>query len=388
MSNTNKKNVYPYDLATNIENKNAKGDYHLMKSWLSRTVIGTFLWFIALSAQAGLVIGSWNMKHLGWNNHKNLPAVAQVMSRFDLVGLQEVMYPERLEPLVQALEAETGTQWKVTSSRAVGANGYKEGYAFIWRPEKVKHLGGDVLYIDPNHDFLRQPFSAVFEAIDGSVPAFIAATVHIKYGDNASDRTPEIRALAEYWQWLGENFEHRPRILMGDFNLRIKGKKAWRPLSKLAKPYVTYERTTLSKKPGQYAHAYDHFWVTPSIEVTRSGVVHAPEMLGISHKTAYTYISDHAPIYLTLGDAQVDLSPVKNPKISDREGSTKPKTGCIDLNKASTNRLVTLVHIGPARAKAIIAGRPWVHLSDLARIRGLSENRMADIREGGRVCDL
>src|SRR5699024_10975531 len=175
-----------------------------MRLFPSALLVGAVLCLVRLSAQAsGLTLCSWNLKHLGWNNHKNLSAVAQIMARCDLVGLQEVMYPKHLEPLVQALDAQTGAKWKVTASHTVGGNGYREGYAFIWRVGKVDHAGGDVLYVNPDHEFLRQPFSAVFRATNGSVPAFIAATIHIQYGDGIRDRTPEIRALAKYWGWLG-----------------------------------------------------------------------------------------------------------------------------------------------------------------------------------------
>lgn len=362
---------------------------------LKRTplLLGLLLLCVSLQANAGLRVGSWNLKHLGWNNHKNLPAVAQVMARFDLIGLQEVMYPEHLQPLLKALEAETGSDWNFSSSRTVGGNGYKEGYAFLWRPAVVTRIGHDVLFLDGDNDFLRQPYSVVFAAADGSVPEFVAATIHIKYGDNRADRTPEIRALADYWRWLQSSFDNRPIVLMGDFNLAIRGEKSWRPLSRLAKPYVIDELTTLSKKPGRYANAYDHFWVTPTLTVTSSGVLRAPEMLGISHKTAYASISDHAPIYLTLGDAQVSLAAINQPKIHDQMGATDAhnlaaERACVDLNSAPASRLETLIHVGPATAKRIIAGRPWKKLTELVRIRGLTDSRVDDIRLQGRVCSL
>lgn len=51
---------------------------------------------------------------------------------------------------------------------------------------------------------------------------FAAATVHITYGQRIGDRTPEIRALAAYWDWLAESYPEDAgrRILMRDFNLR------------------------------------------------------------------------------------------------------------------------------------------------------------------------
>lgn len=363
-----------------------------MKAWFIglRLTLGAGLLLLALAANAGLKVASWNMKHLGWNNQKNIPAVAQVLSRFDLIGLQEVMHPEELQPLLDALHEETGVDWQASSSRVIGNNSYKEGYAFVWRLDRVASQGGEVLYLDLDQAFMRQPYSALFAAKDGSVAPFIAATIHVKYGSSVKDRTPEVKALADYWQWLGDSFDGHPRILMGDFNLAIKGQKAWRPLSRFAKPYVIEERTTLSKKPGQYANAYDHFWVTPQLNVTTAGAMQVPALFNISHQAAYTYLSDHIPIYLTLGDAEVNLGEFKNPAIRDLSGkpsSVRSANRCIDINQANGTKLATLIHIGPARAKQIIAGRPWQQLADLTRIRGLTPQRVSDIRQTGLLCN-
>ncbi len=44
--------------------------------------------------------------------------------------------------------------------------------------------------------------------------------MHILYVDSVRDRLPEIKGLADYWQWLGEEaYPGVPRILTGDFNL-------------------------------------------------------------------------------------------------------------------------------------------------------------------------
>jgi hypothetical protein len=50
----------------------------------------TWLAFLPLFTQADVLIGSWNIKHLGWNNDKAMPQVAHVANHFDLLAIQEL----------------------------------------------------------------------------------------------------------------------------------------------------------------------------------------------------------------------------------------------------------------------------------------------------------
>jgi endonuclease/exonuclease/phosphatase family metal-dependent hydrolase len=59
---------------------------------------------------------------------------------------------------------------------------------------------------------------------------FVAATVHILYGDGISDRTPEINELGSYWGWLQQTYDNTPVLLMGDFNL-APTHRAWTALT-------------------------------------------------------------------------------------------------------------------------------------------------------------
>ena len=56
---------------------------------------------------------------------------------------------------------------------------------------------------------------------------------------------------------------------------------------------------------------------------------------------------------------------------------------CVDLNRAGATELTRIIHIGEVRAEAIIAGRPWQEVTDLSRISGIADARLADILEQG-----
>jgi competence protein ComEA len=53
----------------------------------------------------------------------------------------------------------------------------------------------------------------------------------------------------------------------------------------------------------------------------------------------------------------------------------------IDLNTATAAELEELPGIGPVRAKAIIDGRPYSSVEDLARVKGFSESKIEDLTD-------
>lgn len=63
------------------------------------------------------------------------------------------------------------------------------------------------------------------------------------------------------------------------------------------------------------------------------------------------------------------------------EEPTLPRT--IDINSATAEELLRIVHIGPARAAQIIELRPFENLDDLRRVEGIGAARLADIKRQG-----
>lgn len=57
----------------------------------------------------------------------------------------------------------------------------------------------------------------------------------------------------------------------------------------------------------------------------------------------------------------------------------------VDLNAASLAELESLPGIGPALARAIVAGRPYASVDALRRVRGIGPARLAGLRERARV---
>ncbi|MGO4998298.1 sunset domain-containing protein [Oceanisphaera sp. W20_SRM_FM3] len=265
----------------------------------------------ALSVFASdIVVGSWNIQRLGHGEHKSFAALATIASKVDLLAVQEVMTEAGIATLEQALEKQTGEPWRHLVSHGVGSKSYKEMYAFVWRESAISYQDGAVVYLDKQDRFIREPFSARFKSKKDNSDLAIG-TVHILYGKSVKDRTPEIKALAEYWLWMKEVYPNTPLVLVGDFNLD-QAHDAWAPLKQYAKPLLTQGASTLSETQGKYANLYDNIWVERDshLKVQQAGVIDYPKLIGWDHSKSRKQVSDHAPIYMALGNRQFDNATV------------------------------------------------------------------------------
>ncbi|SEL95319.1 helix-hairpin-helix domain-containing protein [Halomonas daqiaonensis] len=341
-----------------------------------------WLALLPLSTQADVLIGSWNIKHLGWDNDKAIPQVAHVTNHFDLLAIQELMDASALARLEREVEALSGEAWSSMASRELGHSSYTEHYAFLWRESEVTYEDGAVVYLDHGDVFSREPYSARFRDVETN-DLYTVGTVHVVYGESISDRLPEIGALADYWQWLEEIAHGSPRLLIGDFNL-APDHDGWTALRALgAEPAITDGRTTLATTADSYSNLYDNIWFDASIlDPSDRGILRFPDLLPLDHQEARDRISDHAPVYVGLHGAKLELEHAVS-------GTPMPSTSrpdCIDLNTSRGSRLDQLPHIGPARAEDIVEERPWASADHLTRVNGLGTARVQEIQASDLLC--
>ncbi len=257
-----------------------------------------------------IIFASWNIQHLGHGDHKKYTGLAAIAGKIDLLAIQEVMTKEGLLRLKKAVEKHTGEEWSYLISHPVGSKNYKEMYAFLWRNSAVEQVQSHNVYPDNGNRFIREPFSAKFRSKHDDSELAVG-TVHILYGQGIQDRTPEIQALANYWRWMQNTYPGTPLVVAGDFNMPPTH-EAWSALKRYAKPLITEGATTLSEKNGQYANLYDNIWVDrdTKLKIGQAGIISFPKMLKLNHKDSRKHMSDHAPVYMTLGNAQLDESVV------------------------------------------------------------------------------
>ncbi len=268
------------------------------------------------------------------------------------------------------------------ASHALGRSTYREHYAFLWRESAVSYVSGAVVYIDDRDVFARELFSAKFSS-DRSGQAFALANVHVTYGSSIGDRLPEIEALASYFMWLDEVYPDTPRLIAGDFNLR-PDHQGWSPMRELgAVPAISEGASTLGLSEGVWANLYDNFWKTPGrLNVTDRGIVQFPALFDVDHVTLRDTVSDHAPVWIALGDATLELMAF----VDNAYESANDEVYCIDLNEATADQLSELPNLGPARAGQIIEMRPWGRIEELTRVSGLGTASVKAIVASELVC--
>ncbi len=197
-----------------------------------------------------LLIATWNIRAFGsltkkWTASGNdqpkrdlrgLKAIAEIVSRFDVIGIQEVTGDlAALRHLLKTL----GRGWAfLMSDVTIGSAGHAERMAFLYDTRRVEPSGlAGELVVPPEwaddlgedalkRQFARTPYAVSFRS---SNTTFILVTLHVDYGSDASDRIPELKGIARWMaDWAGRmNRWHHDLIALGDFNIDRKGDPLW-----------------------------------------------------------------------------------------------------------------------------------------------------------------
>lgn len=190
-------------------------------------------------AEDNLLLASWNIRDLGdpkgaFGHGERLPEsffyIAEVLSRFDFVAIQEVNNLPPWEKIMDIL----GPQWGfIASDVTEGASGNDERLTYLFDTRKIsfRNIAGEIV-LQPSgliekdakggKQFARSPYFASFQA---GWRKFDICTVHIYYGEDHGPglkrRTEEIAEIADL---LGKradlaNEKGKALVLLGDFNV-------------------------------------------------------------------------------------------------------------------------------------------------------------------------
>ncbi len=234
------------------ERKRAVGNLVALRRQLDRTVPNK-------DAEDNLLLATFNIRDLGKRNRrgwgKRLPEswfyLAEVISRFDFVAVQEVNELREWQQIMDIL----GHDWEFIATdetdRALGGNGERMTFAYDKRKVWFQSIAGEIV-LPPNmlisgaevevegkkikagNQFKRTPFIASFQC---GWLKFDICTVHLYYGaasgPKLDQRVEEIAGIADYLSTRADRAlgEDRALILLGDFNILSPEHKTMKALT-------------------------------------------------------------------------------------------------------------------------------------------------------------
>jgi endonuclease/exonuclease/phosphatase family metal-dependent hydrolase len=184
--------------------------------------------------ESNLLLATWALRRFGNPNHipvdhaESLFYMAEVISSFDMVALQEVDRDlTRLRHLLEIL----GPDWNVlVSETAPGVIGNRERFAILYYEPRVefRSFSGQVILpperglqgkAKPVSQFARPPLLGTFRS--GNYE-FQVCTAHIIFGGGRPDdtklRLEEVQKLGNYLR-LRSQYEESDLFLLGDFQM-------------------------------------------------------------------------------------------------------------------------------------------------------------------------
>ena len=284
-----------------------------------------------------LLLATWNLREFGGEKYggrsqESLFYIAEVMSRFDMVAVQEVR--DNLDALDKLMHV-LGNWWKyLVSDVTLGAQGNHERHAYIFDTRKLLFggLAGELVpqmrktngMLDSDFAFARTPYIAGFRA---GWFKFSICTQHFYYGKAKPDDPQRQKESETVVKLLHDRMKSKDRwalntILLGDFNIFSTKDKTFQALkkSKFKIPSSlegTYTNANQDKSFDQIAFlACDVDW---QMDVMKSGTfpfykyvyrdsewdTYLPHGTEKEYKQWRTFqMSDHLPLWVEL---QVDF---------------------------------------------------------------------------------
>lgn len=178
-----------------------------------------------------LLLATWNIRDFDSNKFGHGPRlnesffyIAEIISAFDIVALQEVNWDLRgLQRVMRIL----GRNWMYMATDVTeGRSGNRERMVFLYDESKVsfRNIAGEVVLpltrlVEGERQFARTPFLVSFQS---GWFKFMLCTVHIYYGSSSGEklkrRIEEIDSIAAFLSKRADDSEAN-YILLGDFNI-------------------------------------------------------------------------------------------------------------------------------------------------------------------------
>lgn len=271
-----------------------------------------------------LLLATWNIRAFGdltekWHAERrdrpqrdlaSLASIVAILARFDVVAVQEVR--GNLKCLRHALKL-LGPAWgMILTDVTRGQAGNGERLAFLFDTRRVRLSGLACELVLPEEQgvrqFARTPYAVSFVA---GTSTFTLVTLHVRWGADPSERTSELRAIAEWLaDWARQEHDWGHNLLaLGDFNIDRRGDPLFDAFTSTGlTPPPQLDATPRTIFAGDRGHFYDQIaWFTgsrgvPELTLTftgrAGGVDFVPHVgAGLTREALSWRLSDHYPLW-------------------------------------------------------------------------------------------
>lgn len=231
--------------------------------------------------------------------------IAQIVSQFDLVAIQEVRGKDgmAIRRLIDLLN-ESGGHYTATLSEPIGDIHYTESYAFVWNQNRIRLIQNSAYVVhDDNQRMYREPMVASFETrVDaGTQQRPFRFTVINAHTDpdvvSPQDVANEINVLDDVFQRVRQ-YEYdtageEDLLLVGDLNVGVNNLQQLAKIPNLIS--VAGELPTNTRRTATYDHILLDSSTTREFTGKR-GVIDFQAHMGMTQEQALL-ISDHMPVW-------------------------------------------------------------------------------------------
>ncbi len=302
------------------------------------------------TATQTLLLATWNIREFdsgkyGYRAEEPYYYIAEILSRFDLIAIQEVR--DGLYPL-QLLRRLLGDDWDfLVTDVTLGTSGNAERMAYLYDRRKVDFTGLAAELVLPKEknaqeeplQLARSPYIAGFRA---GWAYLTLATVHIYYGKSVAVDPRRLAEITTFSKTIAKNaakLSGAPQqapgaaplpdnlIMLGDFNIFNRKDVTMEAITKAGfvvpeelnnipgsnvaknKHYdqIAYYKRLARMKPTGRAGVFDFFEHVYRLEDEAEYATERAQKPGRSFKDWRTYrMSDHLPMWIELGVDDAD----------------------------------------------------------------------------------